>query len=114
MKVRARRSKSKTIPKLLIGLQSIARGEVIGDTAAEIVPRMTRAMHKSLRPHRRTGAAERVAIANANRSTITLENVGYGKFIKDYIFGKRLPNNWVNAIKAALNKNARKALRGIA
>lgn len=112
MRVRAKRT-SKTLPKVLAGLRTIAFGEVVGETAAEIAPLMEKAAVKSLRPHRRTGAAEGRAKWKAVGSTIVGENVAYAKFIPKYVFAKRLPNNWFVRIKALLRRKTREALRGI-
>jgi len=110
------RRKSKSIPRVLDALKSVAQGLVVSDTIAEMATKLERASKLTLRPHRRTGAAEAAARAVPGRTAITLENVAYRKYIKGKggQFARRLPYDWIKQIKARLRANTRKALRGVA
>lgn len=108
-----RERRSRSLEGVLQALRKTAGGQVISDVTSKLAPTMQKAMHSLLRPHRRTGAAENGARATASGSTIVIENVGYGKFIKNYSFGRRLPNNWVGKLKRALVAGVRRELRRI-
>ena len=113
MSARVRRDKSKSVANVARALGRVAQGALLSDTAAEMAPLIQRAMHKSLRPHRDTGAAEKRAQATASGTKITLENVAYGKFIKGYIFGRRFPKDWVLRLKKRLAANVRSEMRRV-
>lgn len=113
MSARVRRNNSKSVANVARALGRVARGALTSDTAAEMAPAIQRAMLKSLRPHRDTGAAEARAKATSSGSTITLENVGYAKYIKGYIFGRRFPKDWVLRLKRKLAANVRAEMRRV-
>ena len=113
MSARVRREKSKSIANVARALGRVARGALLSDTAAEMAPAIQKAMLKSLRPHRDTGAAEKRARATASGSTITLENAGYARYIKGYIFGRRFPKDWVLRLKKKLAVNVRNEMRRV-
>jgi len=113
MSARVRRDKSSSVANVARALGRVARGALLADTAAEMAPLIQRAMLKSLRPHRDTGAAEERARATSSGSTITLENAGYAKYIKGYIFGRRFPKDWVLRLKKKLAANVRGEVRRI-
>lgn len=110
--VSARRSKA--LPKIVAAMRRAASGEIVADTIEQMAPKIERAMKITLKPHRRTGAAEGRAAARAGDATITLENVAYVKYLKGAggVFARRVPNDWVKKLRAALVKNTRLAVQG--
>lgn len=114
MNTRVRREKrSRSVDGILKALRRTAAGEVVADVAAKLAPTMEKAMKGLLRPHRDTGAALARASATASGSTITIENVGYARYIKNYAFGRRLPKNWVGRIQKTLATAVRAELRRV-
>jgi len=114
MSTRVRRQRgSKSVNGAMQALKRVAGGAVVSDVAQQLAPQLQKAMRALLKPHKRTGAAESNATATASGSTITIENVGYAKYIKDYAFGRRFPNNWVIRIKKKINSAIRAELRRV-
>ncbi len=112
MRIR-REKRSRSVEGVLKALRRTAGGQVVADVAAKFGPTMQKSMKTLLRPHRRTGTAENSARATSSGSTITLENIRYARYIKDYAFGRRLPKGWVIRLKKALSAGIRAELRRI-
>ncbi len=110
MRVR-RAGRSKSVDGVLRALKRTAGGAVLANTAATMAPQLQKAMRALLRPHKDTGKAESTATASASGSTITLENIGYAKYVKDYAFGRRLPRNWVVKIQRKAAADVRAEIR---
>jgi len=111
MSARVRRGGSKSVNNVAKALARLARGNVAADTAEELAPSIQKAMHSQLKPHKRTGAAESRATAIASGATITITNVGYGRYIKGYYFARRFPNDWVKRTKKVLARKTRAELK---
>jgi len=114
MSTRVRREKrSKSVDGIMRALRRTAAGVVIEDVASKLAPQLQKAMRTLLKPHRDTGKAESTATATAAGSTITITNVRYSRYIKDYAFGRRLPPNWVTRIKKMIAAGIRAEIRRV-
>jgi hypothetical protein len=113
MSARVRRGSSKSVNNVARALARVARGSVAADTAAQLAPSIQKAMRSQLKPHKRTGAAESRATATASGATITLTNVGYGRYIKGYYFARRFPNDWIKRLKNVLGSKTRAELKRV-
>jgi hypothetical protein len=113
MSARVRRGGSKSVENVLRALKRTAGGSAAADTAADMAPRIQKAMLSQLRPHKRTGAAASKATATASGPKITLENVGYGRYINGYFFARRFPKDWVLRVKKRLAANVRAEIRRV-
>jgi hypothetical protein len=107
------RGKSRLLKNLSDVLRSVASDAVRAEVAEAEAKRLQTRMRRELRPRRKTGKAESSALAAGSADRITIENIGYAKYLKGYPWARRIPYAQLKAIARAWRTRVQKALKGI-
>ncbi len=94
-------------------LRQAASGAVREEVAEAEAKRLQARMRRDLKPHKKTGRAESIAVATGASDSITLENIGYTKYLKPYPWARRIPYAQLQQIARAWRTRMQKAIKGI-